>query len=292
MPDLLGVTKKKFNFSQSFFNKSLMIFKKIIWAFKRHPFLYLTRFRLLSKNSSISDIKRYTYNSINAREDIPNYFFEINKAIFKNSKPKTDLELVEVLSSWLVNNIKGGPGLSVPSEEALKIMIAGEGGVCSDMVQIFNNFCVINDVKVREWGATRAPFDRNYGGHSYNEVYCRELNKWVLVDVSYCIMFYSSQNKEPLSVVELYQFLKDKKEIYYNSFNNSFNFDDFNIEKNYLHPDTIPFLVYNYSNKTYDSTLRKLRPLVPIFIIHFGLYIFNKSYYYKFPLNDYKKIFS
>ena len=45
------------------------------------------------------------------------------------------------------------PGLSVPSEEALKIMLAGKGGVCSDMVQIFNNFCVINDIKVREWGA-------------------------------------------------------------------------------------------------------------------------------------------
>ena len=137
-----------------------MIFKKILWTLKRHPFLYLARFRLLSKNSNLNEIKGITYNFVNNKEDIPKHFEEINSIIFEDGKPDSDLDLVKKLCSWLQNNIKGGKGLSYPSEEALKIMLAGKGGVCSDMVQVFNNFCVINDIKVREWGVTRAPFNK------------------------------------------------------------------------------------------------------------------------------------
>ena len=268
-----------------------MILKKILWTFKRHPFLYLTRFRLLSKNSSIHDIEDYTYNIVNPKSEIPGYFHEINKTIFKDGKPGTTLELVKTLSLWLLDNIKGGPGLSVPSDVALKVMLAGNGGVCSDMTQIFNNFCVINDIKVREWGSTRAPFNREYGGHSFNEVYISELKKWVLIDVSYCAMFYHEES-QPLSVIELYQLLREKKIITYKSFNNSKILETANIEKNYLNPDTIPFLICNYSNKTYDAILKYSRPIIPIFMSHFVLYVFGKSYYYRFPLDNYKNIFS
>lgn len=269
-----------------------MIFKKIVWIFKRHPFLYLTRFRLLSKNSNVEEIKNLTYNIINTKGDIPDYFFEINNDIFKNGKPQTDLEVVKELCCWLVNNIKGGPGLSVPSEKALRIMLLGKGGVCSDMVQIFNNFCVINDIQVKEWGVTRAPFNRDYGGHSFNEVYCKELKKWVLVDVSYCALFFHDKINEPLSVVEFYQFLRQNKEqLSYEIFNQSMNVDEKAVDKNYLCPDNIPFLIHNYSNKTYDWFLERFRPHLPIFIIHFFIFIIGKSYNYKFPLDDYKNIF-
>jgi hypothetical protein len=246
---------------------------------------------LLSKNSSVPDIDDYSYNNDNPKNEIPEYFYEVNRTIFKDGKPNTNLETVKDLSSWLIDNIKGGPGLSVPSDVALKVMLAGDGGVCSDMTQIFNNFCVINDIKVREWGSTRAPFNREYGGHSFNEVYLEELKKWVLIDVSYCAMFYNETN-ELLSVVELYQSLREQKKIIYTSFHDTNILEAANIEKNYLNPDTIPFLICNYSNKTYDAFLKYARPLVPIFMIHFILYIFGKSYYYRFPLDNYKNIFS
>ena len=268
-----------------------MILKKILWAIKRHPFLYLTRFRLLSKNSSENEIKDYSYNLINHKEDIPEYFKTVNKIIFNDDKPTTDLDTVKKISCWLVNNIKGGPGLSEPSDNALRIMLSGKGGVCSDMAQVFNNFCVINDIKVREWGITRIPFDNNYGGHSFNEVYISELNSWVLVDVSYCTMFYLEDDK-PLSVIELFKHYRDKKNVHYDFFNDSKLFHDESIKKNYLNCDNVPFLIYNYSNKTYDAFLKTCRPLVPIFIIHFFIYLISKSYKYKFPLDNYKKIFS
>ncbi|WP_425077077.1 transglutaminase domain-containing protein [Psychroserpens sp. S379A] len=263
--------------------------KKLLWVFKRHPFLYIARFKLLSKNSSIEDIDKICYNDLNPKNHIPDYFKEVNNIIFSAHKPESDLELVKTLNIWLNNNIKGGPGLSEPSENALKIMLEGKGGVCSDMAQIFNNFGVINDIKVREWGNTRAPFDESYGGHSFNEVFIKDLNKWILVDTSSSVMFY--HNDMPLSVLELYQLINENKEIKFKSFNTLKVLDENNIKRNYLNPDTIPFLVCNYSNKTYDAFLKYTRPYIPIFVTHFILFIFGKSYYYRFPLGDYKKIF-
>ncbi|WP_323788697.1 transglutaminase domain-containing protein [Psychroserpens sp.] len=268
-----------------------MILKKILWTIKRHPFLYLTRFRLLSKNSNLNEIKGYSYNIDNNKADIPAYFTEVNTIIFKDGKPDTDIELVKKLSSWLENNIKGGPGLSVPSEEALKIMLSGKGGVCSDKVQVFNNFCVINDIKVREWGVTRAPFNRDYGGHSFNEVFIKELNKWIMIDVSYCSLFYFEDDK-PLSVTEFYGLLRDGKKVYYKVYNEVMAVDHKSIDKNYLNPNNVPFLIHNYSNKTYDAFLKVMRPIFPVFIIHFVIYLIAKSYNYKFPLDNYKNIFS
>ncbi|PWK18608.1 transglutaminase-like domain-containing protein [Xanthomarina spongicola] len=266
-----------------------MILKKILWTFKRHPFLYRSRFKLLSKNSNIHEIEAYSYNDINEKKEIPKYFYEINDLVFLDGLPSSDLERVKKLNKWLVKHIKGGPGLSVPSEEALKIMLAGKGGVCSDMAQIFNNFCVINDIQVREWGSTRAPYEEEYGGHSYNEVYIKELNKWVFVDVSYGIMFY--YNEKPLSVIEFYQILREGKKLTFNSFLEEENSYESSVYRNYLNPNTVPFLICNYSNKTYDKFLTNFRPYLPVFMIHFILYLLNKSYHYRFPLNDYKEIF-
>lgn len=268
-----------------------MIFKKILWSIKRHPFLYLTRFKLLSKNSSIDGIDQDSYNSVNPKEDIPSYFYEINEQIFKDGKADNDLDIIKQISIWLYENIKGGPGLSVPSEEALKIMLAGKGGVCSDMAQIFNNFCVINDLKVREWGSTRSPFNKEYGGHSFNEVYCKELQKWVLIDVYYCVLFYLD-NETPISVIDLYESIRKGKEVRFTSFNSQQKLDRDNIDNIYLDPSTTPFLICNYSNKVYDNFLRYTRPYIPVFVSHFFVYLIGKSYYYRFPLDDYKKLFS
>ncbi|MEH1008516.1 hypothetical protein VDP25_12280 [Winogradskyella sp. ECml5-4] len=268
-----------------------MILKKILWTLKRHPFLYLVRFRLLSENSNENEISSCSYNFINSKDDIPKYFSDVNNIILESNKPNSDIELVKKISCWLVNNIKGGRGLSVPSEEALKIMLAGNGGVCSDMVQIFNNFCVINDIKVREWGVTRAPFNRDYGGHSFNEVFIKELNKWVMIDVSYCSLFYC-EGEKPLSVTEFYKLQRSGGKVSYNFYNGSKDIYVKSINKNYLNPDNVPFLINNYSNKVYDSSLKILRPIFPVFIIHFVVFLIAKSYNYKFPLDDYKKIFS
>ncbi|MCK7589883.1 hypothetical protein M0G43_04795 [Subsaxibacter sp. CAU 1640] len=245
----------------------------------------------MSKNSNLEEIRSLNYNALNRKEDIPAYFFEINKLIFNDGRPDSDLETVRLLGVWLKNNIKGGPGLSEPSAEALQIMLAGKGGVCSDMAQVFNNFCVVNDIAVREWGTTSAPFNRDFGGHSFNEVYCGDLQKWILVDVYWNFMFYNDEGA-PLSVVELYQMKRLGQPIFFKSFNEDNMVEEATVNKNYLNSSITPFLICGYHNKIYDRYLSVLRPHLPIFIIHFILFALNKSYHYRFPFDNYKAIFS
>jgi hypothetical protein len=127
--------------------------KTLTWYLRRHPLLYKIRFGLVSKKASLNTIENYCYNDINNKTSIPPLFFEINNLIFKgNSQGLNDFEKAKTIALWLKNNIKGGPGLGKSSATALQKMINGEGGVCSDFSQIYNNFCVINDLKVKEWG--------------------------------------------------------------------------------------------------------------------------------------------
>lgn len=268
-----------------------MTFKKLSWVFKRHPLLYKTRFKLLSKNTTAEDIQHCSYNTHNTKEEIPPVFREINQQIFIDFDGGSDFDKIKHLCIWLKNSIKGGPGLSEPSDSALETMLSGKGGVCSDMVQIFNNFCVINDIKVREWGNTRAPYNKFYGGHSFNEVYCESTNKWILIDVYNSLLFFDTK-KQPLSVIELYHNLRNGYKVHYECFNSEYHIHADTVFRNFLDPNTVPFLICNYSNKTYDNYLHKLRPQVPVFAVHFILFVFGMSYEYHFPIDDYKRIFS
>lgn len=267
-----------------------MLIKKLRWTVKRHPFLYITRFRLLSKNSSVDEIKFVSYNAWNKKEDIPSIFYEVNTQIFEKGIPRSDFELIKQLVSWLCAHTKVGPGLSEPSAKALQTMVYGRGGVCSDMVQVFNNFCVINNIQVREWGTTSTPFNKDNGGHSFNEVFIKEWQKWVLIDPSWGLLFYD-ENKVPLSVIELFQKVRTAQTVSYNSFIKDKHLETSQVFKNYLNADITPFLICEYRNKTYDNYLKLARPYVPVFLIHFLVYVLGKSYHYQFPLDDYRKIF-
>lgn len=260
----------------------LIYLKKIVWLFKRHPFLYYARFKLLSKYVTKEDIKKDTYNSVNIKEHMPSLFFEINKKIFDSVTPEGSLGKAKQISVWLNKHIVSGSGLSLSSEEALSVMLGGGGGVCSDMAQIFNNFCVINDIQVREWGLTVQPFNKKFGGHSINEVYCDKLKKWVLLDVANTLIFFNKNNDYPLSVLEFFE-IKEHDNVNYNLFSNVPNDNRKKlIDKIFFNKNVVPFLISNYRNKVYDKYLGRLRPLLPVFLIHFLLYVMNKSYHYKF----------
>ena len=244
---------------------------------------------MLSKDASLDEMASYTYNRINNKEDIPKSFHIVNSIIFQDGTDLDSFQRVIKIASWLRNHIKGGSGLSLSSEKALAKMLAGEGGVCSDMAQVFNNFCVINDIKVREWGITSVPFDGEFGGHAFNEFYAEELDKWILIDVWNTIMFYMEGKNEALSTLELFECNKTSQQAEFKSFLESNVIDEKRIESHFLKPSSTPFLICNYNNKTYDIYLDKFQPYVPIFLIHFWLFIARKSYYYLFPLHDFKK---
>lgn len=258
--------------------------KSLIWYLRRHPLLYEARFRLLSKNASIDRAENFCYNSINKAADIPEIYFELNPLIFDTIKVVlSDIDKAQQIAIWLRNNIKGGPGLGKSSAIALRKMINGEGGVCSDFSQVFNNFCVINDLKVKEWGLKVISNDPTLkGGHAFNEVYSKELQKWFIIDVSKSLLFYPINPAIPLSIFDLVTLKNKNEKVSFSCFNKNTVPDCKRITDIYITSDSAPFLITNYSNKTYDLYLNKLN-FLPEPIVHGLLFLLGKSYAFEFP---------
>lgn len=261
--------------------------KPLNWYLRRHPLLYKIRFRLVSKKASVKTIESFCYNDINEKSNIPRLFFEINSKIFSDEiKELPDFEKAKKISIWLRNNIKGGPGLGKSSTTALIKMMNGEGGICSDFSQIFSNFCVINDIKVKEWGLKNLSNNSQIsGGHSFNEIYCTEFQKWILIDPAKSILLYHSNISTPLSTLEYIQLKKEKKEFIMVSLTKNEIIIDANANEIYFCSNSSPFVITNYDNKTYDYFLDKL-DFFPVSIIHGILILIGKSYTFTFPENN------
>lgn len=261
--------------------------KPLNWYLRRHPILYKIRYRLVSKTVSPNDINAFCYNDINTKNSIPSLFFKINDLIFSNkSKELTDFEKAKIISIWLKNNVKGGPGLGKSSTTALIKMMNGEGGVCSDISQIFSNFCVINDIKVKEWGLKSLSTDsRVSGGHSFNEVYCKEFQKWIMIDAAKSIFLYHTNKNVPLSTLEYIQLKEENKEIVIASIITNEDVIDANSYQIYLLSNSSPFVITNYDNKMYDYLFDKL-DFFPESILHGILILIGKGYKFEFPKNN------
>jgi len=261
--------------------------KPLNWYLRRHPLLYAIRFRLVSKKASSKTLENYTYNKINKKDSIPPLYFEINNLIFSQKKEAlSDYEKAKKIGVWLRNNIKGGPGLGQSSTIALRKMIAGEGGVCSDFSQIYSNFCVINDLKVREWGMKNLSTDKSVsGGHSYNEVYCKEYDKWIMIDVAKSIVFYHLDPNIPISTLEYIRLKKENKELHIKNINKISPLTIENTNKIYISTVSLPFLITNYDNKTIDNFLEKL-DFFPVSIIHGILFLTGHGYTFEFPSQE------
>jgi hypothetical protein len=121
------------------------------------------------------------------------------------------------------------------------------------------------------------------GGHSFNEVYCKELQKWVMIDVAKSILFYDAKKDIPLSTLEYIHLKKEKKEINIASIYANGIFDNNNADNIFLISNSLPFIITNYDNKTYDYYLDKL-DFFPESIIHGILILIGKSYSFEFPI--------
>jgi hypothetical protein len=257
------------------------------WYLRRHPLLYKIRFTLVSKKASVDRIECFCYNDNNPKINVPVLFYKINNAIFKKKGTEfSDIKKAKKIAIWLRNHIKGGPGIGKSSENALRKMIKGEGGVCSDFAQVYNNFCVINDLKVKEWGikieSSVLPIS---GGHSFNEFYSKELQKWILIDVAKSVLFYHSDPKIPLSALELMELKKKNQKINFKSFNKKTTADNNRITELYLTTNSSLFLITNYCNKTYDYYLEKL-DFFPESIVHGLVFLRGRSYAFEFPTHN------
>lgn len=247
----------------------------------RSQFFYRLRFKLLLEEIEPNALTFLDFNKYNPIDSIPEIYFRVNSEIFKNkNQDLTDFEMALTIAKWINRHINGGKGLGLDSGNTLKLMLSGGYGVCSDFSQIFNNFCVVNNLKVREWGLNTMSFDA--GGHSLNEVYCKELKKWILVDVSKSIYFISTINssQKPLSVLEVFTISRNEglKEMVF--FNPKVEPDLLKIDQYYYSKNIQPFLIDEYRNRLYDQLL-KVFNFLPIPFIHGIPILLNKSYKFK-----------
>jgi len=262
--------------------------KKLNKFWNRSLFFYKVRYAILLKNIDSEELPKLNYNNYNPTDTIPKLYFKINNEIFKDkTKPKSDFDTVLQIATWLRNNLKGGRGLGVSSDKALKYMLAGNYGVCSDFCQVFNNFCVINNIKVREWGLLNTEVDKD--GHSFNEFYVKELDQWIFIDVYNSIYFTSKSDfneDKPLSASEVFKHNLidiDKKMMIYNS---DFQPNIKMIRKYYYSKNMQPFIIDKYRNRFYDKLLNSF-DFLPIPFIHGLAILLNKSYIYKkIPLSS------
>ena len=244
------------------------------------------RFAMICENIP-KDLKDSNcFNSLNKKDDIAPIFKKAFTEI--DLFCKSDLEKSLAISKWLTKNIIGGPGLGLSSDVALFRMLNEKAGVCSDFSQIYNVFCLLADIKVREYGVVEKFYNPQFG-HTFNEVYSSELQKWIMIDVGKGVYFIDQISQQPLSATETFLQLRGSQNPVAISFIPQKE-DHSRLDQIYS-LQSIPFLITNYSNKTYDHYFNKYQEKVPGFIINFWLIVIRKNFKFSFILDDYKKFF-
>jgi hypothetical protein len=262
--------------------------KKFRWLVTRHPILYLVRFLLICRNyrGKIEDLP--VFGDWNDKNDAPPLFLEVSAKIPVD--PAADnFDKVMVLCDWLRHRIKGGRGLGLSSGKALAIMLDGKGGICSDYSQMLNVFCLIHDIPVREWGTVERFYNAVHG-HNYNEIYSQKFGKWIAIDFQKNLYFVRDGETVPLSVIELFTYLRQGGKLAYVYFSAWRCIDMWKIHKTYS-KDSIPFLIADYDNREYDRYLEKYQDRYPAFLIHAMLILRRKNYHFLFVLDDYRTKF-
>jgi hypothetical protein len=258
------------------------------WALKRHPLLYYIRFALISKNLQKKDSAIPTFNDLNPKQEAPELFYKVSKDL--PMTPEMDeFDKVLVIIKYLNNfQIKGSPGLGLSSDKMMQLLLDGtDGGVCSDHSQLFNVFCVVNDIQVREWGVVDKFYDAQFG-HTFNEIYSTRLKKWILIDAWLSITFHAAESTEPLSVVETFDHLRKGIPIEHRTIHKTVS-ELTRIPLIYS-KEARPFVISYYSNKVYDTYLNRYQDKYPGFLINAMLILVGKNYKFLFVMDDYKSL--
>ena len=260
--------------------------KKLKRALARHPLLFYIRFALICRNLKAGEALP-EFGELNKKEDVPPKFLEISREM-KLDPSDDSLERALEISRFIRRNVQGGPGIGLSSQKTLEKMFNQKAGICSDYAQIFNVFCLANDIRVREWGCVETFYKPVYG-HSFSEVYSEKLDKWVMLDVGKNLYFTRQDGTEPLSVVELFQYLRDGNPLKYVHFSDYICSDMFKIHLTYS-AMMAPFIVENYDNRLYDEYLDRYDSRYPSFVINALMILREINYRFAFPLDDYRKM--
>ncbi len=252
----------------------------------RHPILYYVRFLLLSRNlgeENLDEVGRYDLT--NDIKDVPKIFFETNSKIGLLDSDNT-LEKAQKIVLFLHKNSLPGPSISLSSGRTLQLILAGKGGVCNDYSMVFNVFCLINNIPSKEWNCVNKFYNVDYG-HTFNEIYCAKLKKWIAIDVGKMIYFVDIDEKTPISALELFTGLRAGKTLKFKCLSTELPSQ---LERlhNVFSDMAIPYVTSNYKSADCDRYLEKFR-LLPLFAIGAITVLLRKHYSFVFVMDDYKQ---
>lgn len=261
--------------------------KKITKFFNRLPIAYYIRFALLSENAEIGSSRDLAcFNNCNSISSVPQLFFEVNEKIKVNSAAGEYDKAIQI-ATYLRLHFKGGRGLGLSSRKTLEKMIAEEGGVCSDFSQIFNYFCLINDIKVREWGCIDKIYKPKYG-HTFSEIYSSGKQKWIAIDVHKGIVF-TDKDDNLLSAIELFSTLRAGESVEFLHYSEYTSPDLVRTPKVYA-ANTIPFLVCNDRNEEAEQYFEKYQETLTPILINILILLGRKNQKFLFVMDNFKNI--
>ena len=249
--------------------------------------MFYTRYALLSKNSNDKNIDTIAcFNDANTLDSIPKLYFEVNVKI-NIDKNQDEFDKALTIAKYLRSEIKGGGGLGLSSAKTLEMMLAGKGGVCSDFAQIFSIFCFINDIRVREWGCVDR-FYKTQFGHSFNEIYATQQQKWIAIDMHKAIIFEDVAHNNYFAAIDLFEDLRNGNPLHYKHYSDFRTGEHDRIETIYS-KGAIPFLIENKNTATVDHYYNKYQESMPIIMINIMLLLAGKSQHFIFVLDNYKE---
>lgn len=263
---------------------------KLGYFLKRHPILYSARFWLILKKPRKEDFLEEHCNKYVHRKTIPAEFSN-EVTLMGLDSDESALAGAKKIIRYMNKYYGKGRGLGYSTVENLKALKAGKGGVCSDYSSVFTAFCLAKNIKVREWGLV-ANLKYKIGtvnlGHSFNEVFCDRLNKWVLLDPFFGIFFKNKETHSPLSATEFIDLhIVGRNEIEQVNFINGRQLNiaaQTKIDNSYFQ-ENVFFLLKDYDIFSQDKILRMHKRL-PLPLLHILLILTNKYFHYIIYLNS------
>lgn len=258
---------------------------KIAKFFYRHPLACFVRYILTSKKvktEQLGDIG--CFNDFNTISAVPKNYFEINTQIGIDDT-QDECEKAMQIGNFLRSNTKVRPGIGLLSEETLNLMLSQKGGVCFDFSPVFNIFCFIHGIKVKEWGCIDRFYKTEFG-HIFNEIYVTIKKKWIAIDIHKDLVF-KDDNDILLSVLELFSRLRLNRPNPFQDYSEYLSPHVERIPKVYS-AITIPFLVGNNNIEVKDHYFEKYKKALSPVAINLLLIIAGKNATFLFVLGNYR----
>lgn len=140
------------------------------------------------------------------RREAPEQFKRIARDLFKGrDQYQGGFQRALLIVEHLDENSGRGTPIQSSTEEAYNTIIKKGTGYCADYTQVFIGIALAADIPVREWGMSFKDFG---AGHAVNEIYDSELGKWIFIDSFNSFYLRDRSTGEPLSVLELYDYLR------------------------------------------------------------------------------------